>query len=529
MAPHRACSTLCCLFVVVASEGGCGQSEEGEPGRYIATNRPIINGTADTGQAHMAVVALTYGPGSGAFCSGTLIAPNVVLTAAHCLENVQVQWVQVFFGNDVTQAGDYRGVSEMEPHWTFSGPSMEGDIGLIRLSANAPSSVTPIGALPVSQGLTSADVGVSVDFSGFGVTESSSDGVKLHVQTPIDFVCNQATTCQGYIAPWSFEYGQSTGGPCSGDSGGPAFLWRGSVEYVAGVTSYGDPTCTDFGVSTMVDAYIDWINDFIGISSEDCENGVDDDADGQVDCADPDCSLDAACQGPDACEAAGTLTCGAFVSDTTVGGSSTFESYSCLSQSTEDGPERGYELAMSEGTQVVATLTPTGVGDLDLFLLPPAGAGCSPMSCIDASLSEDTQPETLSFTVPAGGAYLVVETYNTPSAYTLAVTCAGQPELCGNGVDDDGDGDIDCGDPDCAADPACAGQPELCDNGMDDDGDGAADCGDPDCAAAPNCRPDDPDLAKGGCNCRQSNPAGSPLLPALLPLLLVLGLVRRRR
>jgi len=52
-------------------------------------------------------------------------------------------------------------------------------------------------------------------------------------------------------------------------------------------------------------------------------------------------------------------------------------------------------------------------------------------------------------------------------------------EICGNGADDDGDGDVDCEDSDC---PAC---PEICDNGVDDDGDGGVDCQDRDCPACP--------------------------------------------
>lgn len=62
-------------------------------------------------------------------------------------------------------------------------------------------------------------------------------------------------------------------------------------------------------------------------------------------------------------------------------------------------------------------------------------------------------------------------------------------EDCANGVDDDGDGLVDCNDTDCLSDPACQAPPaEICDNGRDDDGDGLADCYDPDCASAPNCQ-----------------------------------------
>jgi subtilisin-like proprotein convertase family protein len=60
--------------------------------------------------------------------------------------------------------------------------------------------------------------------------------------------------------------------------------------------------------------------------------------------------------------------------------------------------------------------------------------------------------------------------------------------LCGDGTDDDGDGLIDCEDPDCASDPRCEGLLESdCSNGTDDDGDGLIDCADDDCDARGPC------------------------------------------
>ncbi|ACY13585.1 DUF4215 domain-containing protein [Haliangium ochraceum] len=61
-------------------------------------------------------------------------------------------------------------------------------------------------------------------------------------------------------------------------------------------------------------------------------------------------------------------------------------------------------------------------------------------------------------------------------------------ERCDNGVDDDGDGAIDCEDPVCSDAPSCAGETiEFCDDGVENDGDGLADCDDPDCAGALAC------------------------------------------
>ncbi len=52
-------------------------------------------------------------------------------------------------------------------------------------------------------------------------------------------------------------------------------------------------------------------------------------------------------------------------------------------------------------------------------------------------------------------------------------------EICNNGLDDDGDGKIDCMDSECQAFSYCT---EVCDNGLDDDGDGLIDDLDPDCS-----------------------------------------------
>ena len=57
-------------------------------------------------------------------------------------------------------------------------------------------------------------------------------------------------------------------------------------------------------------------------------------------------------------------------------------------------------------------------------------------------------------------------------------------ENCFNGLDDDGDGDVDLMDRDCST--SLAGG-EICDNGHDDTGDGRVDCDDPQCKESKVC------------------------------------------
>ena len=64
---------------------------------------------------------------------------------------------------------------------------------------------------------------------------------------------------------------------------------------------------------------------------------------------------------------------------------------------------------------------------------------------------------------------------------------------CQDGNDNDGDGLIDCDDSDCQVFAICQKKPEnteaLCKDGLDNDGNGLADCDDPNCAAFDHCKP----------------------------------------
>ena len=441
------------ICLVVMMMVGCNEQAELD---LRTSGRPIVNGEIDSNPAHMATVALTNGPGSDFFCSGTLITSTVVLTAGHCLWGGS-SGIQVYFGPDVTAPGDYVAVIEDETHPDFDMQSVEADIALLRLASPAPAGVTPIPHLPSALGLTTADEGVTtVDFSGFGVDENRNSGVKLHVEDVIDVVCDNINGCD-WVNNRAFGYDQQPGGPCSGDSGGPAYVMRSTVEYVAGITSYGDQQCERYGVSTTVDRFEPFINSFI--TPEICDNQVDDDTDGQTDCEDRECALDPSC--PDACEAAQTIACGGQASGTTEGGAWAFVQYSCMGQGDgETGPEVAFLVDAPEGTRVTADLFPGAGGDLDFFLVQASGGGCDPANdCLDSS-TDYNRPEQIVFNVPTGGAYLVVDTWDTPTTFDIQIQCGAVVEVCDNNVDDDQDGDTDCDDSDCAINPAC--QPDAC-------------------------------------------------------------------
>jgi secreted trypsin-like serine protease len=253
-------------------------------------------------------------------CSGTLIAPDVVASAAHCLVEqkgfsisaVAPGDVMVFFG-DVAGQGQLVPVAQTWVHPAYDPYALHNDIALLRLQN--PASIAPIPALPAALALDASDVsgGTLLDFVGFGYSNTAKTqyGEKLHNDLPLGALgCPQNVYPEcptGAPADTQFSYSQvdedaaQVEGPCNGDSGGPAFVVRGGQTYLAGITSYGDAVCTDYGVSTTVSAFEAEIAAFIEGSGGDSGG---DDSGGTLSCGDGVCDADESCDGRN-----GTVSC----------------------------------------------------------------------------------------------------------------------------------------------------------------------------------------------------------------------------
>jgi len=119
--------------------------------------------------------------------------------------------------------------------------------------------------------------------------------------------------------------------------------------------------------------------------------------------------------------------------------------------------------------------------------------------CSGSILDCDDDGSTLSrslleYPVESGESYVVViDGYNSSSLgdyqldvdFTAGVDCNGAELACGDGIDNDGDGAMDCADSDCSSQPIC--NEFDCTDGIDNEGDGDVDCADADCAADPFC------------------------------------------
>jgi MYXO-CTERM domain-containing protein len=203
--------------------------------------QPITNGTDDDGDP--AVVALLQA--GILLCSGTLIAPRVVLTAGHCIDGVD----QVVFGSTIALPSATRGVLVARAHPDFDADTLAHDIGLVLLDEPAPTNAAPIE-------IGEATAAAAVRLVGYG----RIDGQDLSEPRK-----REGTSVIDSLEVTSFRITPAPSQACEGDSGGPAFV--GAV--LVGVTSEGDPACAEYTVYTRAAVYLaEFVDPFVAATRD---------------------------------------------------------------------------------------------------------------------------------------------------------------------------------------------------------------------------------------------------------------------
>ncbi len=276
---------------------------------------PVVDGEAATVDEIFSTVAILMLDEEGneaIHCTGSLLAPDVVLTASHCIQLVDDQTNQLerTLGPDdlVVVAGalhveeseedQYFDIEEVLFHDSFpamaenndpDGLGQDFDIALLLLTEPVETLPT-VPILPpsrVDEVLTAGTSVIIAGYGGQGPAEDSDAGELFIAETPF-----QRRGAYEFIA------GQP-GNPdtCPGDSGGPLYVEDEGELYVVGASARGvtstDKTCGDGGIYTLVPAYLDWIAERVEIEDAPDSGGLEPDSEGlEPDAGEPEPSFE---------------------------------------------------------------------------------------------------------------------------------------------------------------------------------------------------------------------------------------------
>ncbi|KAF0717454.1 Aste57867_2281 [Aphanomyces stellatus] len=196
----------------------------------------IVGGKEAAKGQHLYVTSLRSTAGGSALCGASLIAPNVVLTAAHCLP-LEPQYVAIgsHFASG-TQDGEQIKIKEIIPHSKYNESTTSNDFAILVLER---ASKFP----PVEVSFETVAPGTPTVVRGWGRTSEGGTTSNILLEVGVGALSN--SQCTKLLAPSVVdEFMLCAGGKlgedsCQGDSGGPLTIEATGTEKLVGVVSWG--------------------------------------------------------------------------------------------------------------------------------------------------------------------------------------------------------------------------------------------------------------------------------------------------